>query len=189
MLGETEGKRRRGWQRIRRLDSITDSMDMNLSKLQEIVEDRSLECFSPWNHMELLNNYTSIKTVRMGCGQGRRQWQPGVPEPPRSLRASPLLLAAFLAPTPCISHACSCSPKPAPSVAKETRVEVIRQIQSGQNTVLGSVSTPPIWDELLRADLPTFERPNRSPGPAIPLSVLESPSARNDLQHCQACPL
>ena len=59
-------------------------------------------------------------------------------------------------------------------------MEVIRQIQSGQNTVLGSVSTPPIWDELLRVDLPTFECPNRSPGPAIPLSVLESPSARND---------
>ena len=40
MLGKTEGKRRRGWQRIRWLDSITDSMDMNVSKLQEIVEDR-----------------------------------------------------------------------------------------------------------------------------------------------------
>ena len=40
MLVKIEGKRRRGWQRIRCLDSITDSMAMNLSKLQEIVEDR-----------------------------------------------------------------------------------------------------------------------------------------------------
>ena len=35
-----EGTRRRGWQRIRWFDRITDSVDMNLSKLQEIVEDR-----------------------------------------------------------------------------------------------------------------------------------------------------
>ena len=42
MLGKIEGKRRRGWQRIRWLDSITDSVDMNLSKLWEIVEDRGV---------------------------------------------------------------------------------------------------------------------------------------------------
>ena len=40
MLGKTEGKRRRGQQRIRWLDSITDSMYVNLSKFQEIVEGR-----------------------------------------------------------------------------------------------------------------------------------------------------
>ena len=39
MLGNIEGKRRREHQRMRRLDSITDSMDMHLSKLREIVED------------------------------------------------------------------------------------------------------------------------------------------------------
>ena len=39
-LGKIEGKRRRGQQKIRLLDTITDSMDMNLSKLWEIVEDR-----------------------------------------------------------------------------------------------------------------------------------------------------
>ena len=40
MLGKTEGTRRRGQQRMRWLDSIIDSMGMNLSKLQEIVKDR-----------------------------------------------------------------------------------------------------------------------------------------------------
>ena len=40
MLGKIEGKSRRGWQRMRWLDSITDSVDMNLGKFQEIVRDR-----------------------------------------------------------------------------------------------------------------------------------------------------
>ena len=44
MLGKIEGKRRRGQQRMRWSDSITDSTDLNLSKLQEMVEDRGAWC-------------------------------------------------------------------------------------------------------------------------------------------------
>ena len=44
MLGKSEGKRRRGQQMLRWLYSISDSMDRNLSKLQEIVKDREAWC-------------------------------------------------------------------------------------------------------------------------------------------------
>ena len=64
MLGKIEGRRRRGKQRIRRLNGITDSVDMSLSKLQELVMDReawcpwgakSQTCLSDWT--ELINTY------------------------------------------------------------------------------------------------------------------------------------
>ena len=65
MLGKIEGKRIRGQQRIRWLDSITDSMDMNLSKLQSGGQG-SLVHSNPWGHKDLdmtwwLNNKSDVK--------------------------------------------------------------------------------------------------------------------------------
>ena len=53
MLAKTEGRRGRGQQKMRWLDGINSSMDMNLGKLQEIVSDRALLCYSLWGPPKL----------------------------------------------------------------------------------------------------------------------------------------
>ena len=65
MLRKIEGKKRRGWQRMRRFDGITDSMDMSLSKLREIVKDK--EAWHAALHAitkscTLLSNWTTTAT-------------------------------------------------------------------------------------------------------------------------------
>ena len=54
MLGNIEVRKRRGWQRMRWLDGITDSMDMSFGKFQEMVKDRGNWCVAvPWGHKKL----------------------------------------------------------------------------------------------------------------------------------------
>ena len=76
MLGKIEGKRRSGWQRMRLLDSIVDSVDMNLSKLWQRVEDRGVWCTAVHGvakSQTRLSNWTTANYLFIDFSQWRER--------------------------------------------------------------------------------------------------------------------
>ena len=69
-LGKTEGKRRRGWQRKGWLDSITNLIDMNVHKLQDIVEDRGAWHAGVAKIQTRHSNETTVITLGKNLGRG-----------------------------------------------------------------------------------------------------------------------
>ena len=68
ILGKIEGKRRRGWQRMRWLDGITDLMNMILSKLQELVMDREAPAHGVTKSRTWLSDWTELKKMQPSKG-------------------------------------------------------------------------------------------------------------------------
>ena len=64
VLGKTESRKRRGWQRMRRLDGITDSMDMSWGRLWELVKERE-SCLLQFTRLQRVKHYLAIEQQKV----------------------------------------------------------------------------------------------------------------------------
>ena len=113
MLGKIESRRKRGKQRIRWLDGITDSMGMNLNKLWEIVKDRGAWLAAAQG----LNDHSDIP---LQDSRGKGSWDSSVPKRDPSSAPPPPTLHRSLSPSFCHIHSRGHSSSHTSSKTKET---------------------------------------------------------------------
>ena len=102
MLGKTKSRRRRGWQRMRWLDGITDVMDMSLTKLRELVIDREAWCATVHGvakNWTRLSDWTELKSHPIYRFNHHRLWESGSED--NNSFSHTLMLFLFLNPGLC----------------------------------------------------------------------------------------
>ena len=99
LMGKIEGKRRRGWQSMRCLVSITDWMDMNLSKLQEIVKNREAWCASVHGVTKSWTRLSNWTTIEIAIYRYRDRDLQSINWAISSRRANPVCFDIFWRPT------------------------------------------------------------------------------------------